>query len=92
MTFAKRNLDLAALRSLSFNCEFVINGRGSRVYPNGNYLLKVNNRNTRTRREICSKLTVKMPENDWCLSGVSSVNFEHILYLVAVFLFLTWNT
>ena len=27
-----------------------------------NYLLKVNNRNTRTRYEICSKLTIKTPE------------------------------
>ena len=30
--------------------------------PVDNYLLKVNNRNTRTRCEICSKLTVKTPE------------------------------
>ena len=28
----------------------------------GIYLLKVNNRNTRTRCEICSKLTIKTPE------------------------------
>ena len=26
------------------------------------YLLKVNNKNTRTRCEICSKLTIKTPE------------------------------
>ena len=40
----------------------------------GIYLLKVNNRNTTTRCEICSKLTIKTPErkskkicieNDW---------------------------
>ena len=31
-------------------------------YPAGIYLLKVNNRNTRTRCEICSKLTIKTPE------------------------------
>ena len=30
--------------------------------PAGNYLLKVNNRNTRKRCEICSKLTIKTPE------------------------------
>ena len=29
--------------------------------PAGIYLLKVNNRNTRTRCEICSKLTIKTP-------------------------------
>ena len=28
----------------------------------GNYLLNVNNRNIRTRCEICSKLTIKIPE------------------------------
>ena len=28
----------------------------------GIYLLKVNNRNTRTRCETCSKLTIKTPE------------------------------
>ena len=32
------------------------------MYPIGNYMLKVNNRNTRTRCEICSKLTIKAPE------------------------------
>ena len=35
---------------------------GQYGYPDGNYMLKVNNRNTRTRCEICSKLTIKMPE------------------------------
>ena len=32
------------------------------MYPAGIYLLKVNNRNTRARSEICSKLTIKTPE------------------------------
>ena len=32
------------------------------VFPAGIYLLKVNNRNTRTGCEICSKLTIKTPE------------------------------
>ena len=30
--------------------------------PVDSYLLKVNNRNTRARCEICSKLTIKTPE------------------------------
>ena len=30
--------------------------------PAGTYLLKVNNRNTKTRCEICLKLTIKTPE------------------------------
>ena len=42
------------------------------------YLVKVN-RNTRTRCEICSKLTIKTPERrHWRRSGVFIVNFEHI--------------
>ena len=32
------------------------------VNPVDIYLLKVNNRSTRTRCEICSKLTIKTPE------------------------------
>ena len=30
--------------------------------PTGIYLLKVNNRNTKTRCEICSRLTIKTPK------------------------------
>ena len=43
----------------------------------GIYLLKVNNRNTRTRCEICSVLTIKIPERrHW---RVSIVNFEQLI-------------
>ena len=45
-----------------------------RTTPAGNYMFKVNNRKTRTKSEICSKLIV---------------NFEHISHLVLVFLLLT---
>ena len=39
------------------------------------YLLKVNNRNTGTRYGICSKLTIKIPEQQhWGRSGVFIVN------------------
>ena len=39
------------------------------THPAGNYMFKVNNKNTRTRCEICSKLTIKTPElaSFWCL-------------------------
>ena len=41
------------------------------VIPAGNYMFKVNNRNTRTRCEIYSKLTIKTPKqclaSFWCL-------------------------
>ena len=58
--------------------------------PAGNYMFKVNNRNTRTRCEICSKLTIKIPERQR-RSSVFFVNFEHISHLVLAFLLLTLN-
>ena len=48
--------------------------------PAGIYLLKVNNRNTGTRCEIYSKLTIKIPEqHHWHRSGIFIVNFEHVI-------------
>ena len=50
--------------------------------PAGNYLFKVNNRNTRTRCEIYSNLTIKIPERCHYFtpySSVSIVNFEHVI-------------
>ena len=56
------------------------------------YLRKVNNRNTRTRCDVCSKLTIKTPEQrQWRRSGVFIVNFEHISHLVPVFPLLNLN-
>ena len=58
-------------------------------FPADNYMFKINNRNTRTRCEICSKLTIETPERrQWCRSGVFIVKFEHISHLVLVFLIL----
>ena len=60
--------------------------------PAGIYMLKVNNRNTKTRREICSKLTRKIPERRHRRrSVIFIVNFEHISHLVLVFQLLTLN-
>ena len=42
----------------------------------GNNMFKVNYRSAGTKCEICSKLTIKIPE----------LNFEHISHLVLVFL------
>ena len=56
------------------------------------YLFKVNNKNTRKKCEICSKLTLKTPER--CqrrLSVAFVVNFEHISHLLLMFLLLTLN-
>ena len=36
--------------------------QAARSYPPGIYLLKVNNKNIRTKWEICSKLPIKTPE------------------------------
>ena len=42
--------------SLSNTCKLKSN------YPAGIYLLEVNNRNTKTKYEICSELSIKIPE------------------------------
>ena len=41
--------------------------------PAGIYLLKFNNRNTRTRCEICSKLTIKTPERQHISHHISNI-------------------
>ena len=53
-------------------------------------MFKVNNRNTRTRCEIYSKLTIKISLSLTLnlVSGIFIVNFEHISHLVLVFLLL----
>ena len=59
-------------------------------YPVGNYLLKVNNRNTRARCDM-----FKVNNKDRRTTSVASfcclVIFEHISHLVLVFLLLTLN-
>ena len=49
----------------------------------GNHMLKVNNRNTRARCEICSMLTIKTTERcQRYRSRIFIINFEHISHLV----------
>ena len=56
----------------------------------GNYMLKANKSNTRTRCEICSMLTIKTPEpSQWRRASVFIVDFEHISHLILVYLLLT---
>ena len=56
----------------------------------GIYLLKVNDKNSRTRCKICSKLTIKTPEwHHWRRSDMFIVNFKHISHHTLVFLLLT---
>ena len=46
--------------------------------PAGNYMFKVNNRNTRTRCDICLKLTIKHPNDATGGSHMSWLVFGHI--------------
>ena len=49
--------------------------------PAGNYMFKVNNRNLRTRCEICSKITIKTPEQGVVLvSLLLTLNMFHTLF------------
>ena len=60
------------------------------TFPTGIFLLKVNNRISRTRCEVYSKSTIKTPvRRQWHRSGVFIFNFKHISHLVLVFLLLT---
>ena len=49
------------------------------VFPVGIYLFKVNNRNIRTRCEICSKLAIKTPEQRH-VSLLLTLNIFHTLF------------
>ena len=75
----------------AFSCRFVEVGmtfyyHRSGINPAGIYLLTVNNRNIRTRCEICSNWTIKVPERrHWRRSCIFIVNFEHISHLDLVF-------
>ena len=70
--------------TFTFLCHFAIPKNPAR-----NDLFKVNDRNTRTRCEIGSQLTIKKLErHHWRHSGVFIVNFEPISHLVLVFLLL----
>ena len=57
-------------------CEFVYNILCIIILcSTSNYMFKVNNRNARTRCEICSELTIKTPT---AFYSVSIVNFEQV--------------
>ena len=51
----------------------------SKTFPADIYLLKVNSRNTRTRYEICSELTIKTPERRQ-VSLLLALNIFHTLF------------
>ena len=74
-------------------CEFIKHEQKAGIaLPAGNYMFKVNNRNTSTRCEIYSKLTIKTAERrQWRRFAVFIVNFEHISHLVLLFLLLIFG-
>ena len=93
-TFRHQHLkmDLKRLRKIEAQRFGNLGWKLFRKIPVGIYLLKVNNRITRSRCKICSKLTIKAPERrQWRRSGVVIVSFEHISHFVLVFLLLTLN-
>ena len=67
-----------------------------RLYQAGIYLFKVNNRNTRTMREICSNLTIKRTSRTtsmtmcwrqwWCDSNREyQISYSRVIRIVSVF-------
>ena len=56
----------------------ILSQKKSPCYPAGNYMFKVNNRNTRTRCEICSRLTIKTH----LVSLLLTLNIFHTLFLL----------
>ena len=48
------------------------------LIPAGYYMFKVNNRNTKKKCGICSKLIIKKPERRQWYSSVSTLNFEQV--------------
>ena len=62
------------------------------LIPAGIYFFKINNGNTRTLCEICSKLTIKTPKQRyWGRSVAFLVNFEQNLGIALLFLWSTLN-
>ena len=74
---------------LCFDADPTYMAQGVQLTPADICLLKVNNRNTRTRCKICSKLTKTPERRQWRRSGDFIVNIEHFSHLVLVFLLLT---
>lgn len=62
------------------------------MYTTSIYMFKVNIANTSKMSEICSKLTLKRPEElHWHRSDVFFVNFAQISRIYFVFSLKTWN-
>ena len=60
--------------------------------PSRDLHIQVNNGNSRTVCEICSKLTIKTPERHQRSSGVFIANLDKISRIVLVYPWLTWTS
>ena len=70
---------LLLLSSVTLSQILIPPSRGSHYFPANIYLIKVKTENTRKRSKICSKLTIKTPEQrHWDPSIAFIFNFEHI--------------
>ena len=67
---------------------FCKSGRVVTEYVQQANTLKINNRNTRKRYKIFSKLTTKTPDRTMSVAAFN-VNFEHVSHLFLLFLLLT---
>ena len=86
LTFYQIFANLSRLSLVDLELVFI--GRGEPCWHL--HVHKVNNRNSRTRCEVCLKLTIKTPKrHHWRLSGVLIVNFKHISHPVLLFPWLT---
>ena len=56
------------------------------LIPASIYLFNVNNANIRTMCEICSKLTIKLPQRRQCRSYVFNIYFEQISHCSNAFI------
>ena len=68
--FQNYSLELLPLGSQDTSC----------ASPADIYLLQVNNRNTRTRCEICSKLTIKTPEDMYYYTAIDKELSKKIFF------------
>ena len=79
LIFLRKSIISTMLPFLSWNKNIENKLQSGFLYPANIYLFKVNNKKTRKRFHISSKLTVKtLHQGHWCLPGIFVVNFEHI--------------
>ena len=63
-----------------------------RAFPENAYLFKKNNRKTKKKYEICSKLTIKAPiQHQGYRSGVFIINSKYISQVFLVFPLVNWS-